>query len=236
MDREDRPDRDVAVDVARPVERIERHRVRAGRVLARDRNRVLVLLRRHHAEVPGMADVADQRLVGELVEDLHRLSLHVRAPGQAQDVDKSRLPHLARDDLGGDHDLLQQGGESAGRLGVPLLPLRHVLAERDPDLPASVGHAVFVPSCVRRAGVRRPPRWIAGEGGAAGRPQGPIGPDRARFGPRSIREALRGAEGSPILPLPPPEALPIVSPFGKPPPAAPSAPRGRTRGARAAKA
>ena len=116
QDRKDRADADVHVDVARAVERIEDDDVLAVLAVALDDDRLLVLLRSHDRHVAAVAQAVQQRLVGEHVELLHRLALHVLLAGRAEDVDQPGPADLRGDDLGGQRDAGQQPGELAAGL------------------------------------------------------------------------------------------------------------------------
>ena len=82
---------------------------------------VLVLLRGHDADPPGVVQRVLHGLVGEDVELLLLLALHVVAPGAAEDVDQAGAPDAGRDDLGGERDVVEQVGELPGGLGVLVL-------------------------------------------------------------------------------------------------------------------
>src|SRR5690606_23536473 len=129
VDREDRADGGVDVDVAGAVERIELQDVFALRVLRRDGDGLLDLLAPHDADVAARLDAVDEGAVGEVVELLDRLALHVDLAGEAEDVREPRLAHPARDDLGGQGDLLKEPGEITRRAGRAAEPIEDVSLE-----------------------------------------------------------------------------------------------------------
>ena len=134
MDGEDRAHADIGVDVRRAVERVEGDGVLGDGASVGDRHGVDEFLRRHDAEVAQLAERGHEDLVGEVVQLADLFALHVRLACQAQDIDQSRLPHLARDDLRGQSDLVQDARKDSGRPGVLALHVVDVLGESHPDL------------------------------------------------------------------------------------------------------
>ncbi len=106
--REDRADRHVDVDVARPVERVVQQQVLAARIGDRDADRAVHLLGGHAGEVAAPAVGLDQDLVGQHVELLLRLALHVRRTGRAEHAAERALADGMADCLDGARDHLQQ--------------------------------------------------------------------------------------------------------------------------------
>ena len=122
VDAEDRPDRGVDVDVGGAVERIEEDHVLAGAVLRGNRDHLLVFFRPHHADPAGELEGLLDRFIGEDVELLLLLALHVSVLRRAQDVHQPRPANGRRDQLGGEGDVVEQAGELARGIGeVPLL-------------------------------------------------------------------------------------------------------------------
>jgi hypothetical protein len=75
-----------------------------------------------HATSPVWSSARIHDLVGEGVELLDRLAVHVLVPCGPQDVDEPGLVHLAPDHLGRQRDVVEQIRELAGRVGMlPLL-------------------------------------------------------------------------------------------------------------------
>ncbi|MFO1427479.1 MAG: hypothetical protein U1F11_11020 [Steroidobacteraceae bacterium] len=123
------PPRDVEVRGA--VERVEQHAVAALtlRVLADD-DRLLVLLGGDDRDAFAPAERAQQYLVGDDVELLLLLALHVLAADVAEHVLEPRAPHLVGDHLGGDGQRREDPGEGALGLGMLALLLEHVCLQR----------------------------------------------------------------------------------------------------------
>ena len=84
-DGKDGADADVDVDIAAAVERIEDDDVLAVLAVALDDDGVFVFFRRHDGHVAAIAQKLQQRLVGDDVELLHGLALHVGLAGDADD-------------------------------------------------------------------------------------------------------------------------------------------------------
>ena len=72
----------------------------------------------------------DQRLVGEYVELLHVLALHVDLTGDAERTGQAGLIDAAADDLARQRQLLEQPGKFAGRVRVQALLFEDVTLER----------------------------------------------------------------------------------------------------------
>ena len=131
QDREDRADVDVRVDVRRAVERVEVHHVLADRLPLRNGDDVFVLFRRQDRELPGRAQHLVDHVVGEDVELLDLLAVHVLVAREAEDVHQPGARHLAIDHLRRERHVGQHAGELAARPGVQALLLEEELAERD---------------------------------------------------------------------------------------------------------
>ena len=74
--------------------------------------------------------------MGEAVELLHLLAVHVLAAGVAQDVHQPGADHLAVDHLGRERDIGEQGGELPGRVGVVAALLQEELGQGE----GAMGH------------------------------------------------------------------------------------------------
>jgi hypothetical protein len=96
IDAEDGADGTVDIDVRRAIEGIVQHRVLPSRILIRDRDDLFVLLRRHHADSPGVIERVGHGLIGEDVELLLFLVLDIGGPSTAQDVHEARPAGLPR--------------------------------------------------------------------------------------------------------------------------------------------
>ncbi len=107
MDREDRPDGDVGVDVGAAVERIEQEHVIAGRELPGDLDQPLLLLRGHHAKLTVVIHGVEHHVVRVLVQLAHFLAVDVLLSDHPQDVHQSRLADLAMDQLGRQREVVQ---------------------------------------------------------------------------------------------------------------------------------
>ena len=128
--REDGADADVRVDVARAVERIEEHHVLA--VVIGDLH-LVELLAADDAAVPAALEHVHQHFVGERVELLHRLALHVRLAGVPEQIGQTCGTDARVDDADGEADVVEQRGELAGRALRGVHAVQDVLAERGPD-------------------------------------------------------------------------------------------------------
>jgi hypothetical protein len=79
QDRKDAADRQVDVDVRRTVERVENQQILAARIFGRNRIDILHFLGGHRRQVAPPLAVVQESLVGQHVELLLRLALHVLA-------------------------------------------------------------------------------------------------------------------------------------------------------------
>ncbi len=82
---------------------------------------VFHLLRCHTGQKPDVVEGSDHGPVGEFVEGLHLLAMHIGAPRKPHHLGKSRLVDLAADELGSGGDLFEQGSESARDTGEAAL-------------------------------------------------------------------------------------------------------------------
>ena len=126
--REDAAHRDVDVDVAAAVQRVEDEQVLAARVGARDLLRLVHLLAGHAGQVAVPLVHADEDLVAQHVQRLLHLALHVESPPAGTRRRAQRVAQLAegddaRDGLAGQRDVEDQrvevaagGGEAAALL------------------------------------------------------------------------------------------------------------------------
>ncbi|PRD38308.1 UNVERIFIED_CONTAM: hypothetical protein NCL1_03594 [Trichonephila clavipes] len=115
--REDCAHRHVDVDVRGAVERVEQQQVAAARRAVGDRERVVHLLRGHAGEVAAAAVHVEQDVVGDHVQLLLVLALHVGAAGGAEHAGQRALADGGADaaaGIGGDFQGLDQvGGQAA---------------------------------------------------------------------------------------------------------------------------
>ena len=137
-------------------------------VFGRDRDDVFVFLATHHADPAGVLQAVLDRLVGEHVELLLLLALHVLGALLAQDVDQAGPPDGRGDDLGRQGDVVEQIGQLPRGLGVAVLLVEdEALDGRDRRLheaPGSLGaqllsvarRTLVVPSAFDRTVIRRP--------------------------------------------------------------------------------
>ena len=172
VDREDRADGDVDVDVARPVEGVEEHDVLPLAVVEQQRDRLGVLLGPDEAHLPAAAQRADELLVGQEVELLLDLALDVDVAGVAEQVHEPGLPHVAVDDLGRDGDVAEEPGELALRAGALGLALDDELLQR---LEGAAARGQRVASALGRGAVRwrvRGRGWCRGLHASEGLPEG----------------------------------------------------------------
>ncbi len=71
------------------------------------------------------------RLVGELVELLHVLTLDIGPARLAEDVGQAGHVHLGADDLAGHHQVVEQTGEFTGGARVEHLIVHDLAADGD---------------------------------------------------------------------------------------------------------
>ncbi len=135
VDREDRADGHVDVDVGRAVERVETNEVVAGLASDVGLAELVLLLARQRADHRQVVEQRDQQVVGDRVELGDLLALDVGVPGLAQHVGQAGAVDVARDDLGRGGDVAQQDGEVAAGSLVFALPLQDVPREGD-----EIGH------------------------------------------------------------------------------------------------
>jgi hypothetical protein len=120
---------DPAVDAEDGAEAVESmleepsgsNRTTYAGVFGRDRDRRVVFLGGHHTNAPGVVERVLERLIGEDVEFLLLLALHVDGAHGAEDVDQAGPPGGGGDDLGSQRNVIEQVGEFPGRLRVLLL-------------------------------------------------------------------------------------------------------------------
>ena len=131
VDREDRADGHVDVDVGRAVEGIEQEHVGPDVEPVGDGDDAVALLRDHAAEVPGVVHRLEDDLLRECVELLDLLAVDVLLAGAPEDVDEPGHVDLARDDLGGERDVVEERGEAARGARVQALLVDDVPVDRD---------------------------------------------------------------------------------------------------------
>ena len=133
MNGKDGADGDVDADVGRTVERIVHQHVLATTPVLANRygNWVLVFLRGDDAHAARVLDAVPHSLVGEHVELLLYLALDVDRAEFAEDIGEPGAPHLARDDLGGEAQIIQQVRQLPRGFGVQPLLLHDEPLNRD---------------------------------------------------------------------------------------------------------
>jgi siderophore synthetase component len=129
VNREDGADRDVHIDVRAAIERVEHEHVLAVRIARGDRDDLVVLLARHHADMAARLDAADERAVRHVIELLHRLALDVHGTCRTEHISQARLRHLAADDAAGEREALEEPGEITARTRDAALTLEDVAIE-----------------------------------------------------------------------------------------------------------
>jgi hypothetical protein len=134
--------RDVHVDVAGPVQRIEQHNVLRLAAELLDDVGFVVLLGDHQAHVAAVTEALDDGLIGDLVELLNQLALDVGIAGRAENAEQTGPPHAILDDPGGQGDAREKPTELSGGGGVGLLPLDDVLLNGDERLQSRCIHDV----------------------------------------------------------------------------------------------
>ena len=134
--RKDGAGRNVHIDVRRAVERIEQQQVLALGVAVRNLVRRIHLLRGHRRKVAAPLVRLEQDFVGDHIQLLLHLALHVLAAGLPERIGQSALAHRVADRLDCARDHLDQKAQlGADALAVALL-LDQELAEGD------AGHGV----------------------------------------------------------------------------------------------
>jgi hypothetical protein len=104
-------DRNVDVAVRRAVERVEQQQVTAARILVGNAVGRVHLLRGHARQLAAPFAVTENRLVGQDIEFLLDLALHVGAVERAMTPGEGALGDQRRDGLDGSGDVDQQGAE-----------------------------------------------------------------------------------------------------------------------------
>jgi hypothetical protein len=122
MDREDRPNGHVDIDIGGAVEWIVQQNVLPRIVFLGDRERDLIFFRSHDANTPRPGDHLLHGVVCYDVELLLPFTMHVRATGRAEDVNQTSSSHVPGDDLCGQSYVVEQLGKlTAGLRMQPLL-------------------------------------------------------------------------------------------------------------------
>ena len=140
QDREDGADRDVDVDVARPVEWIEDDDVLAVLPITLDDDGFFVFLRSHNGHVASVAETLEKCVIGDDVELLHDFALHILAAGSARDIGQPGPADLIGNDFGRQRDAREKPGELAagGRTKPALLFENMLLDGHDGSVHASI--------------------------------------------------------------------------------------------------
>jgi len=103
QDGKNRADRDVGVDIARTIKRVEQHDVFAGFRLL-NHVRLLVFLRHQDANIAAIPEAPHQRLIGKLIQLLNFLALDVDPAGRAHDFEQASPLDVGGDDFGRQRD------------------------------------------------------------------------------------------------------------------------------------
>ena len=101
VDGKNRPDRNVHVDIGRPIQRIEKHYILPSGGVGIGRNGILFFLRRHERDTSCVAKGLLHYLIRQHVEFLLLLALYVDFPCGTQDVHQPRAAYVARYYFGG---------------------------------------------------------------------------------------------------------------------------------------
>ncbi len=101
VNRENRTNRYVHIDVRRSIERVVQEYVLPCMAALGQRDRLIVLLGRHHTHTPASADRVLDSLVGQHVQLLLLFPLNVDSARTADDIQQPRAPNLSGNDLGG---------------------------------------------------------------------------------------------------------------------------------------
>lgn len=102
----------VDIDIRRSVHRIEDENIRAAYVVLGNRVDVIHFLRRHGREQAQVIEGVDDGGIGEFVQLLHLLAVHVGASRQPHRLGEPSLVHLAANHLARHGDLFQQSRET----------------------------------------------------------------------------------------------------------------------------
>ncbi|MNY12923.1 hypothetical protein D3C86_1460290 [compost metagenome] len=129
--REDRADRHVHVDIRRAVERIEQQQVLTLRVAVRDLVERVHFLRGHRRQVAAPLVGVEQHFIGDDVQLLLGLALHIAGAGRAEHAREGALAHGVGNGLAGArHHLDQQPELRLDRVVLALL-LDQIAGEAD---------------------------------------------------------------------------------------------------------
>ena len=130
--REDASDREVHVDVGGAVERIEREQVIARRDIGvLGEPRILHFLRQHASHIAAPLQALKKLLVGQHVELVLGLALHVDRTGLAVQPGQNSVRHLARQRLAGQRNRQHHAVERSRRQRKAAPLLDQVLRQRD---------------------------------------------------------------------------------------------------------
>ena len=120
--REDGADRKIDVDIAGPVDRIEQQQIFALGVAIGDKMDRLHLLGAHGRQMPAPFIRLQQQLIGDDVELLLHLALHILAVEAAQHLAQRALRHRMADRLARARHRLDQQAQFGGQgIGMSLL-------------------------------------------------------------------------------------------------------------------
>ena len=141
---EDRPDRHVDVDVGGPIERIEEEAVLAAAESVGNGDDVRLFLGRHGTEPAPMVHRLHDGVVGEDVELLLDLPLHIRVLRRAEDVGQAGAAHLVRDHLGGERHVVEDAGQLTRGLRVHAFLLDDEALDRDDRRRGVLNHSPYL--------------------------------------------------------------------------------------------
>jgi hypothetical protein len=147
--REDAAHRHVHVDVGGAVQRVEQEQVFAARVLRRQRIRRFQFLGQHASQVSTPFAGAQEHVVGQHVQGLLLLALHIAGAGAAEHIGQRPVGHLAGDGLAGERHVGDERVEFAGGIGVAASLLDEELGEGGTS---SGGHVGLLVVLVNRCG------------------------------------------------------------------------------------
>ena len=133
VDGENRANGHIHVDVAGAVEGVEADDI-VARAVGGDLDDLVLLFARHRGDAAGPSQHLDEGVVGDAVELLHVLALHVHVTRLAPELNQAGAPDLRRNQLADDTDLGHQPRELAARVRVQVLLTEHVLSEGNAEV------------------------------------------------------------------------------------------------------
>ena len=128
--REDRADRDIDIDVGRTIQRVEEQQETTARVIGGDRADLLDFLGGHRRQVAAPFVGLDQDVVGDDIELLLGLTLHIVTASLAQHAGEGALGNIDGNGLDRTGDDFHQQAQIGAHQALALL-LDQELGERD---------------------------------------------------------------------------------------------------------